>query len=252
MSTPPMSSQPARPGARPPAGAVAIWRATLTAACVLLLSTVILAGDTDDDGVLPAAPGTEGSGHQETGDQGQSAGSLTILGLAANLADDVLDPQRGSVRLTAQAGQMDVDATVATDDAVFAGQGAEPVNLAFDGVTTAELQGPGQLAAPSGLDETLVAAPLAFARVAVLVLDDGSGTLEDLLSGQVPPQLVVSLGNLPALDLGLLRDKVAQHAQALGSHRVSVVMVSVDLSGQVRFAGARVAATDGPTEIAIQ
>ena len=233
------------PSMNTPAGSLPALRRTFhVAACALLLSAAVLAGDNDPVGVLPATG---------TGDESQSAGEAS-LGLSAVIADDQLDPGLGSIHVSVPFGPLHVNVDVPAESAVFVGLGDEPVNLVVSkpqDPPSADLQGPGQLAAPSNLDEMLVAAPLALARVAVVVVDDGTATLEQLLSGQALPQMVLGLGDVTVLDLALLRAKVAQHAKALGSHRVSVVMVSLDLTGEVRFAAARVGATDEPTEIAI-
>lgn len=202
------------------------------------------AQNNDDDGVLPFTGAKSTSPkHGPGGGPNAAAGNATTVGIAAEPLADTLELTRASLRMHAQSGQvLDAEFEPGPDAAVFAAEPGSPLRVESDAGGGLSLQGSGLLAAPDALQQTLVAAPAALARTAVLLLDDGSASVAELLAGTAQPAVAVVLGDMPAVDLVDLRARVANHSQALAGNSVTIVLVSLDPSGQLQLAAVRFAA----------
>jgi hypothetical protein len=220
----------------------------------LFASGAAAAQDNDDDGVLPFHDGTipAGDTHAGGGSSGNSstAGATiaTTISIAGTLQDGVLDAGRTHVALSTAAGGTDVAVGEDLEGATFTG-GSTGLNLVaeFDAV---RIQGQGVLALHDGLGATVHAAGDALARHVLLVLDDGSASLKDVLAGKTQPDLVVSLGDLLVADLQVFHHILSQHAADLPGVHATLVFGSVDVYGQLHLSAVRGSTDAAPLEFA--
>src|SRR5262249_26622675 len=111
------------------------------------------------------------------------------------------------------------------------------------------LQGDGQLIAADGQPMKLERAQQAKATVALLVLDDGTASLDSLLAGKAPISPVGVVGDIASVNVQTFQALVDNHAEALGGQRVTLVFAAVDKHGKLHVAGLG-ATTDGaPLEL---
>ena len=223
------------------------WRVALATAFALALAGApARAQDGDDDGVLPKQGA--GGGTSSNTDGSSSSSASGSLGLSGTPGADTLDPAKASLVFTADQGTLMVDTAAAPEAATFVASGSFDFTI---GDTSAEVQGHGQLLPQPGLTAQLLAAPDALGRVALLVVHDAQADLAALLSGAQAPGLVLSVGDLPVLDLAKAQNSVSHYEAQLPGLAVSVVFLSVDADGQVHASGARLDPAGGPIEIAI-
>ncbi|MBM3984530.1 MAG: hypothetical protein FJ296_02375 [Planctomycetes bacterium] len=221
-------------------------RSAFVAALVLALVGAPAHGqDGDDDGVLPKQDNGASSG-----DTGGSSGSTApgALGLSGTLGGELLDPAQARLVFTAAAGPLLVDTEAAPEAATFLASGQ--LDFAIDD-STAEVQGDGQLVLQAGLVQQLVAAPDSLARMALIVAHEAGADVAALLSGAQAPSLVLALGDLPVLDLAKAQAAVSRHEAQLPGLAVSVVLLSVDASGQLHASAATLDPAGGPVGILI-
>lgn len=239
----------------PAVGGGRLVGAALAALALLLLASgTATAQDNDDDGVLPAHGGTATGTGGSTGSGGTSSGSgvhstadTTIL-IAGHQEDDEVDPRLTHVELSTEAGGTDVVIDAGLQDATYtAGAGGLAVSTQPDAV---RVQGAGELVLQGGLSAKAHAADVAVGRHVLLVLDDGSASLDDVLAGKTQPDLVVSMGDLLVADLVVFHRVLMNHAGVLPGVHATLVFGSVDFTGELHLTAIR-GSTDGdPLEVA--
>ncbi|MHC5209827.1 MAG: hypothetical protein ACYTG2_03820 [Planctomycetota bacterium] len=235
------------------------WR--LMGAALAVLSLILFASgaataqDTDDDGVLPFHDGSSSTGGS-VGSGGSSSSSTsgasvgTTISIAGPLQDGLLDTRRPHVQLSTAAGGTDVAVGEDLEDATFTGE-AEGLNVVAQD-DAVRVQGPGTLTLPPGMAAAFYAAQNALARNVLLVLDDGTASLEDVLAGKTQPELVISLGDLLVVDLVVFQNMLAKHAEDLPGMHATLVFGSVDTALELHLSAVR-GSTDGdPLEVLIQ
>jgi hypothetical protein len=223
-------------------------RAGLACACavaLLLLSGAVAAQDNDDDGVLPYAPNPVNNG-SDGGGSGASASS--VVGISSTLEATTVDPQVAAVRVSSTSSQAATVAEgVAPEEATFVAKPGTAV--AQQSGDTVLLQGDGQLIAAEPQPMRLERAQEAKTAVALLVLDDGTASLSDLLAGKAALSQVVVVGDVASVSAQTFQAMVDNHAEALAGQRVTLVFASVDKHGQLHVSGLA-ATTDGePLEL---
>lgn len=216
-----------------------IRRGLPVAACVLaLFATTAVAQDGDDDGVLP----------KHSSDNSNSSTPAAVGVSMAAPASDAIDPTEAMLSITDLVGPTVLDTTVAPADAMFVASG--PVNYEITDVSVG-LQASGLLGLPAGYAVKFNAPQAAAARAALLVVHPADVGLEALLSGAVAPTFIVPVGDLPTADLAQLQDLVSHHAGALPGLAVSLVYVSLDTTGALHVAAARITTDGAPIEIVV-
>jgi len=217
---------------------------------VLMLAVAVPAQDTDDDGVLPA--GTTGDQHNPSGGGsggGSSAGSAADLtvGITAAMDDDVLVPEQASLALSSLVGDTILQTEVDTADATFV---AETSGMTIQqSATDVALQGRGMLLLHGNLKPVLQPPTDAVAGAVVLVIGDGTASLDDLKNGLSQPLFVAVLGGLGPFDVSYFHAVVMHHAADLPGLSVSLVVVSVDSQGALHTSAVRLASSGGPIEV---
>lgn len=221
----------------------------------LLAGPVWAGGDGGGVPVIPGSASADSNGGDNTGggggsDSGGGNASSTVSSSVTHwmeLVPGVLDSGVGTIEITtvddptlepvADPGQAMLVAGLETPASFFEVQ-----------EQTVRVQGAFTLAAYDTVDARLVV-PSAKAHVALLVLDDGTGTLGTLLSGETKPDIVVLAQMQPEIDLRVLAKKVANTpwVATLGV-KLSIVTLSVGAQGGLHVTAARVGA-DGSIEV---
>ncbi|MHC4845673.1 MAG: hypothetical protein ACYTCU_05885 [Planctomycetota bacterium] len=229
-----------------PAQPFLTWRRLLMPALcvvsVLMLAVAAPAQDSDDDGVLPT--GTTGDQHSPAG-AGSSAD--TSVGVTAAMDDDVLDPKQASIALSSLAGDTTLETEVEAADATFVAATGGMTIQQSPGVV--ELQGRGMLLLHGNLLPVLQPPTDAIVGALVLVIGDGTASLDDLKNGLSQPLMVAVLGGLMPFDLSYFQAVVMHHADDLAGLSVSLVVVSLDSQGALHTSAVRLAASGGPLEV---
>jgi len=230
-------------------------RATMVAAWTMLALLAAPAWAGGDGGGVPVIPGGQSDSSDGGSGGGGGGGGGTPLSVSSEipyyleLVPGALDATAGELRLT----------TVDEPHPVPVGGPEEAMLTAEDPTTAVFYEVAGQTLSAQGaltltsvetVDARLVAPP-ATQRVALLVLDDGQGTLGSLLDGTTTPDVVVISEPQPEVDVGELATKVwnADWVEELDVS-VSVVIASLDAQGGLHLAAARVGAGD-PIEIVV-
>jgi len=225
-----------------------LFMPALCVVSVLMLAVAAPAQDSDDDGVLPT--GTTGDQHLPGGGGGgSSAGAAadTTVGITAAMDDDVLDPKQASIALSSLSGDTVVQTEVEPADAVFL--------AATTGMTIQHtpgevaLQGRGMLLLHPNLSPVLQPPTDAIVGAVVLVIGDGTASLDDLKNGLSQPLFVAVLGDLMPFDLSFFHAVVMHHADDLPGLSASLVVVSVDSQGTLHTSAVRLPTSGGPLEV---
>jgi hypothetical protein len=195
----------------------------------------LLAQNNDNGGILPG----KGS------DSSNASSNDTILAIDGQLEAAFTDPQLPSLAVSTGGYQpVGIAFGVSPEDAEFSSSGTFLAEALPNG--SVAVQGSGTLNPEIGLELTLRAATEALARGALLVGSDAGHSLEDVLAGAVAPVAVVSLGDLPALDVESFHQLLVHHGD-IATLRVSVVFVSIDAAGGQHLAA--VSGLTGGTEL---
>ena len=224
------------------------WLAGLCVGALLLLPGAAAAQDTDDDGVLPCAGGSSGNSAGGGAGGAMSSDSASgVFGVSTIVEAAQTDPTIAHVRVEALTGPLTVVEGVPSAEATFDAQpGTAVIEPTDQGLL---MQGEGGLGVPDTLPMTFEAAEKAIVRTVILLLDDGSSSLGDLLAGKSHPDQVVVVGDVPAVGLQAFHALVAQHEQDLPGMGVTLVFVSVDTQGLLHLSAVRAATDGGPLEI---
>lgn len=221
----------------------------LCGVAILMLAAAAPAQDSDDDGVLPTvtpADQSSGGGGSSNGSSASASVSTTV-GISAAMDDDLLDPEQASIALSIINGDTGVETEVDPSDATFV---AATAGLTIEqGQDEVSIQGRGDLWMHENLSGLLRAPSEAIIGMFVLVIDDGTASLDALLDGDTQPLLVAGLGDLSSFSLNQFHAAVMNHAADLGGLSVTLVHVSVDLEYERHASAVRLSASGGPLEV---
>jgi hypothetical protein len=221
------------------------WLALLPGVIALMLLAQaggLSAQNNDNGGVLPGSFGSEASNGQA---------SDAVLAVEGHVEGTTVDEVHALIEVTAPGlVAVGVASGVAEEDAEFISTSSLLAEQAPGGELL--IQGSGLLNTEIGLGLQMHAAGSAVARAALLVADDGTTPMSELLEGAAAPFAIVPMGDLPELDLVSFEHLLAKHAKLAPAFRVSVVFVSVDAWGDVHKAAVSGFTGGGLLEIAYQ
>ncbi|HTE06804.1 MAG TPA: hypothetical protein VK824_11445 [Planctomycetota bacterium] len=194
---------------------------------LLMLCGGLVAQNNDNGGILPGMSTGAAKTSQSSTD--------SILAVDGQMEGTVANPELGALTVSHDGYASVALATgVSPDDAEFHATGVLVAQQMPDGGL--EVQGAGTLNPEIGLGLRLQAATMAAARAAVLLGDDGTHSLAELLAGKAQPFAAIALGDLPSLDLLAFHHLLQKHADLPVPIRVTVVLVSRDAAGAVHLA----------------
>lgn len=228
-------------------GPAARGRARLAGACavaLLLLCGAAAAQDNDDDGLLPYSNPTNNGAGGGTSDASTSA----VVGVSTELEATTVDSDVAAIRVSSTSSQAaTVVGGVAPDEATFV---AEPgTAVAQQSGDTVLLQGNGTLFAPDTQPMRLERAQQAKSATVLLLLDDGTAKLKDVLAGKAKLDQVVVVGDAASVKVQTFQALVDAHADDIGTQRVTLVFVSADKHGMLHLAGLAATADGAPMEL---
>jgi hypothetical protein len=225
------------------------WRRLLMPALcvvsVLMLAAAAPAQDSDDDGVLP----NQTAGDKPAGGSGANINSSasTTVSVTAAMDDDVLDPEQASLALSSVVGDTTLATEVDAADAVFVAD-TQGLTIQQD-ADEVSIQGLGDLWMHENLSGQFRAPTEMLFGMFVLVVDDGTSSLDDLLDGNTQPLYVAGMGNLSSFSLNVFYSAVMHHAAELDGFSVTLIHVSLDQELQRHASAVRLSSSGGPVEV---
>ena len=211
----------------------------LALAALLCLAPGTAAQDNDDDGVLPSLKGGGELGSTGGGAAGNSGpADVTVSG---EIMMTPMDDDQASVRVR---GFGSLAFASDPNHATMAAAG-EPIRAdLLTSIGDLHWQGQAMVSLQSGLDVEFVAAPAAVHRMSVLMAEDGSSSLDEILAGNAQPALLLRVGDVQQLDLNTFRNLVIYHAGGDPDVYITWVFAAVDAEGVTHLSAVR-ASGDG-------